>query len=165
MHSMLKTAACAIGALALAAPAAAQKNAPQGQAAPPQQAQRPNAPPPGPPRRAPQPYSPQPAVTASFAGRNANFTGVVDPAAGQLCYLLNVAGIDGVTGARIVTDKGQQVVNLETPVDGASGTCASIGADVAKALLASPGNYVVKIDNAAYPQGAASAPLVAQTYG
>jgi len=166
MHSMLKTTACAIGALALAAPAAAQQNAPQGQASPPQQGQRPpDAPPPGPPRRAPQPYKPQPAVTASFAGRNANFTGVVDPAAGQLCYLLNVAGIDDVTSARIVTDKGQPVVNLETPVDGASGTCASIGADVAKALLASPGNYVVQIDNAVYPQGAATAPLMAQTYG
>jgi hypothetical protein len=165
MHSMLKSAACVLGALALAVPAAAQQNAPPPQQQG-QQAQRPpNAPPPGPPRRPPQPYSPQPAVTASFAGRNANFTGVVDPAAGQLCYLLNVAGIPGVTGAKIVTDKGQPVVNLETPADGSSGTCASIGADVAKALLASPGNYVVQVDNAAYPQGAATAPLSAQTYG
>lgn len=163
MHTILKSAV-ALGALALAAAAVAQEGAPppgppQGQGtAPPRQ---------GPPRRAPQPYKPSPAVTASFGDRNPNFTGVVDPDAGQLCYLLNVAGIDGATSARIemgTPGKAQTVVNLQPPAAGSSGTCAQIGGDTARALLDHADKYFIEIDSAAYPQGAAYAPLKSETY-
>lgn len=164
MHTMLKSAA-ALGAVAFATAAIAQNAPPP---SPPANA-RPAPSRQGPPRRAPQPYKPAPAVTASFEGRSANFTGVVDPDQGQMCYLLNVAGIAGATGAKIVAgqpDKpGQVAVNLQPPTDGASGTCYTIGADAAKALLDHPERYYLEVDNATYPQGAAFAPLRSQTYG
>jgi len=172
MHDIVKSAAVALGTLALAATGASAQNnapppqAPQGQPAPGAQQAPPQQ---RPPRRAPQPYKPSPAITASFEGSSANFTGVVDPDSGQLCYLLNVAGIDGATAAKIVTGEpgkpGPAAVTLQPPADGSSGTCASIGADTAKALLANPGKYYLEVDNSAYPQGAAFAPIEAQTYG
>jgi hypothetical protein len=168
MHNVVKSAAFALGALGLATAGAAQQG---GNAPPAQQAPGAKAPPapPRPPRRAPPPYKPLPAVTARFEGRSANFTGVVDPANGQLCYLLNVAGIDGATAAKVVAGSpgkpGAVAVTLQPPVSGASGTCNTIGPDTAKALLDHPENYYLEVDNATYPQGAAFAPLKAQTYG
>jgi len=165
MHISMKAAALAAGALVVATAAPAQQNAPQGQPAPQQQGQQAQqAPPPGPPRRAPQPYSPQPAVTASFEGRSGSFSGVIDRDKGEMCYLLNAAGIAGATAAKIVSDKGAVAVDLQPPIGGASGTCAAIGADTAKALLDHPDNYWLQIDSATYPQ-ATMAPLRAQTYG
>jgi hypothetical protein len=160
MHISIKAAAVAAGALVLATAGVAQQNGPppqQGQQAPAQANQ-------GPPRRAPQPFSPQPAVTASFEGRSGSFTGIVDTEKGELCYLLNAAGIAGATSARIITDKGQPAVTLQPPVGGASGTCAAIGADTAKALLDHPERYWLEIGNATYPQ-ATLAPLHSQTWG
>ncbi|HEY7806035.1 MAG TPA: CHRD domain-containing protein [Croceibacterium sp.] len=164
MPTMLKSAA-ALGAVAFATAAIAQNAPPP---SPPANAQ-PAPPRQGPPRRAPQPYKPSPAVYASFAGRNANFTGVIDPNAGQMCYLLNAAGINGATSAKIVSgtpDKpGAVAVNLQPPTDGTSGTCYTLGADTAKALLDHPERYYLEVDNDTYPTGAAVAMLHAETYG
>jgi hypothetical protein len=159
---LMKAAALAAGALVFATAASAQENGP-----PPQQQgqQAQQAPPPQrPPRRAPEPYSPHPAVTASFEGRSGSFSGVIDKDKGEMCYLLNAAGIAGASAAKIVSDKGAVAVNLQPPVGGASGTCAPIAADTARALLDHPGNYWLQIDSATYPQ-ATMAPLHAQTYG
>jgi hypothetical protein len=160
MHIAMKAAALAVGALVFATAAVAQQNGPPPQAQG-QQGRPANQ---GPPRRAPQPFAPQPAVVASFEGRGGNFTGIVDKDKGELCYLLNVAGVDGANAAKIVSDKGAVAVNLQAPVGGASGSCAAIGADTARALLDHPERYWVQIDSAAYPQ-AAMAALHAQTYG
>lgn len=167
MHRIGKAAALAAGALVFATAAIAQENGPP--PGPPPQGQAQGQRPPGPPRRAPQPYKPSPAVYASFAGRNANFTGVIDPNSGQMCYLLNAAGIDGATSAKIVSgtpDKpGAVAVNLQPPTEGTSGTCYSVGADTAKALLDHPERYYLEVDNGTYPTGAAVAMLHAETYG
>jgi hypothetical protein len=160
MHTMLKAAAFALGTLALGGTGAAQQNrsAQQGQAAAPAQ----NAPQPPRGRPAPPPYSPAPVITASLdIGGSGNFTGVID--GGQLCYLLNAAGIAQPTAAHIHSGKageaGPAVVTLATPTDGASGACMPIAADLAKKLVADAPDYYLDIHSATYPQGEVRAQL------
>ena len=87
-----------------------------------------------------------------------NATVVVDPPKGTACYLMNVGGLDGVTAAHIHAggpgETGRVVVPFETPVDGSSGGCAQVTAEVSAALLANPGGYYVNVHTRAVPQGA-----------
>lgn len=115
----------AVGALALALPAAAQFGGP----------------PPAPNTGVP--------IHARLVGGNAsgNITVVVDPPKGQACYLMNVAGVENVTRARILAgENGNAVLNLDTPRDGSSGGCVQVTAQVAEALLANPGNHYVTLE-------------------
>ena len=128
-----------LGALALAVPAAAQEAA--------------------------NPYlSNDPIVFASLdIGGRGNFTGVIDPEANRLCYILNAPGVETPTAAHIHLggpgESGAPVVPLETPAEGASGGCVELEADLAKALVDNPGGYYVNVHNAAYPGGAVRAQL------
>jgi hypothetical protein len=96
-------------------------------------------------------------------GGSGNFTGVLDRQTNELCYILNADGVDQPTAAHIHVggpgESGQPVVPLETPDDGASGACVAVEASVAQALVANPGGYYVNIHNAAYPQGVVRAQL------
>lgn len=157
MHMVLKTAAFAFGSLILAASAAAQ-DAPKAGATAPQQA----------PRRGgfaprPQPAN-QPAITATLGvHRSGSFTGVIDPASNQLCYLLDAPAVANPTAARIglgmAGQAGQTVVTLADPADGSSGACQAIPAELAQALTKDPHKYYVEVDTAAFPHGAVSAQL------
>jgi hypothetical protein len=108
-------------------------------------------------------------VPASFVaadldiGGSGSFTGVIDPAKGQMCYMLDAAGIGHPTAAKIEAAgagaSGQAVVTLQAPTGGSSGDCAAIPANVARDLLAHPKGYALVIDTAAYPGGALRAPL------
>ena len=138
MHSILK-AGLALGAAAAAAAAYAQP--------------------------APPAWRPAPSITASLdIGGSGNFTGVIDK--GQLCYMINAAGIDNPTGAAIRSgkkaDAGAVVVNLKPPVGGASADCMPISDDLARKLVRNAGDYWFTIQSAAYPDGAAGAWLVGQ---
>ena len=133
MHAILK-ATLALGALAAAAAAYAQP--------------------------APAPWNPSPSVSASLdIGGSGNFTGVIDK--GQLCYMINAAGIDNPTAAVIRSgkkaDAGAVVMNLKPPVGGASADCAPIADDLARKLVKNAGDYWFTIQSAQYPQGAAGA--------
>ena len=138
MHVM-RIPALTLGTLALAVPAAAQEAA--------------------------NPYlSNDPIVFASLdIGGRGNFTGVIDPEANRLCYILNAPGVETPTAAHIHLggpgESGAPVVPLETPAEGASGGCVELEADLAKALTDNPGGYYVNVHNAAYPGGAVRAQL------
>ena len=138
MHSILK-AGLALGAAAAAAAAYAQP--------------------------APPAWRPAPSITASLdIGGSGNFTGVIDK--GQLCYMINAAGIDNPTAAAIrsgkKSDNGAVVMNLKPPVGGASADCTPIAEDLARKLVRGSNQYWFEVDSAAYPQGAAGAWLVGQ---
>ena len=114
---------------------------------------------------APAPWNPSPSVTASLdIGGSGNFTGVIDK--GQLCYMINAAGIDNPTGATIRSgkkaDAGAVVINLKPPVGGASADCTPVADDLARKLVKGSNQYWFEVDSAAYPQGAAGAWLVGQ---
>ena len=138
MHVM-RIPALTLGTLALAVPAAAQEAA--------------------------NPYlSNDPIVFASLdIGGRGNFTGVIDPEANRLCYILNAPGVETPTAAHIHLggpgESGAPVVPLETRAVGASGGCVELEADLVKALVDNPGGYYVNVHNAAYPGGAVRAQL------
>lgn len=178
MHTILRSTAIALGTLALAAPASAQQ-APAAEEAQNQQAQNQqaqnqepqNQEPPNrqaPNRQAPAQYvNDKPVLSASLdLGGTGSFTGVLDPQANELCYILNADAVDQPTAAHIHVggpgEDGAPVVPLATPDDGASGGCVTLEADLAQALVANPGGYYVNIHNAAYPGGAARAQLRGQ---
>lgn len=144
MHLNLKTSAPiilgALGVLALAAPAAAQRR--------------------GPPPDMPDIVNHNPILSADIGLRGpGSFTAVLDQAKGQLCYMIEAPALDRPTSAMIADASGKAVVKLAAPTGTASGGCAAVAADLGKALVANPGNYMVQVNTAAYPAGAASGKL------
>jgi hypothetical protein len=87
-------------------------------------------------------------------GDTGAFTGVLDHKTNQLCYMISAPDVQQATGARIVAD-GKAVVTLKAPAGGTSGSCVAVQPAVAKAMVASPNNYTVEVDNKAYPNGGA----------
>ncbi len=78
---------------------------------------------------------------------------------GTICYDLEVAGIDPATAAHIhvinpATGAGPVVVPLEAPTDGSSSACASVTAELIKAIRQNPESYYVNVHNTAFPAGA-----------
>ena len=87
-----------------------------------------------------------------------SFQATLTPNAGQLCYELDVTGVEMPTAAHIHTGAagvaGGVAVALETPADGDSDGCVTMDASLANAINANPGGYYVNVHNAAYPNGA-----------
>ena len=87
-----------------------------------------------------------------------NITVVIDPPKGTACYIMNVAGLDGVTAAHIHSggpgETGRPVVTLEAPDSGTSGGCVQVNADVSAAILGSPASYYVNVHTSTFPNGA-----------
>lgn len=167
MHTMVKSAAVALGSAALlgalAATAAAQQPAPKAQPGAKAPAAK-AAPQRRPPRRPPAKPANDPAITATLGAlRSGSFTGVIDPAKNQLCYMLNAPAVHSPTAAHIHKGKpdtaGSPVVTLKAPTDGASGGCQTIPASLAQALESNPHAFYVDVDNATFPHGAVSAQL------
>lgn len=112
----------------------------------------------GPPPNLPDMVNHNPILYADLDdGGPGQFTGVLDTATNQLCYMIDVPGIDG-TAAHIHSgaagQDGPVVVPLEAPKGGASGACTALKPDVAKALLSNPAGYYVNVHTAAYPMSA-----------
>lgn len=113
----------------------------------------------------PAPWNPSPSITASLdIGGSGNFSGVLDN--GQLCYIINAAGLANPTAAVIrsgkKSDNGAVVMNLRAPVGGSVGDCTPVAPDLARKLVKDAHNYWFEIDSAQYPQGAAGAWLMGQ---
>ena len=76
----------------------------------------------------------------------------------EICYTLEVSGIDTATMAHIQKGAagvaGPPVVTLDPPATGTSKGCAGAEADVVAALLAKPADYYVNVHNAPHPKGA-----------
>jgi hypothetical protein len=77
---------------------------------------------------------------------------------GEICYELTVSGIAPATAAHIhvgaVDNAGPVVVPLTPPTSGSSSDCASVNAELIKAIRQHPENYYVNVHNAAFPAGA-----------
>lgn len=146
MRNVLKPAALmlsgALAALVLTGPASAQF---------------------GPPPDMPDIVNHNPILHADLGlGGPGSFTGVLDQATGQLCYMLEAPGLDGTAAHIHVGAAGQDgapVVPLAAPKGGAGGGCVAVKPDVAKALLANPAGYYVNVHTAADPMGAARGQL------
>jgi len=144
MHSLLKSAAFALGPLALVAAIAVPAS---GQTPP------------------PPPYNPHPVLSADLGlGGPGQFNAVDDTGAGRLCYMLVAPGIADPTGAFIGDGKTHtSVLALQPPVGGTSGACADVGQALAQKLVDHAGDYAVYVQSAAYPNGtAAEATLTVQ---
>lgn len=86
----------------------------------------------------------------------ASFT--VNPGRGQICYALEVSGIDPATASHIhlapAGSPGPVVVPLTPPTSGSSSGCAEVSRELALAIIHDPTAYYVNVHNAAYPAGA-----------
>ena len=136
MHTNLKGAFAVLGILGLAAPAAAQFG--------------------GPP---PPPNTGIPLYTKLTGGSGeGKITVVVDPTKNTACYIMNVGALEGVTAAHIHSggpgETGRPVVTLEAPDGGTSGGCVPLNADLAAAILGSPGSYYANVHTRTFPDGA-----------
>lgn len=82
----------------------------------------------------------------------------IDTDKGQLCYTIEVQGIDPASIAHIhqgaAGARGGPVVSIDAPSTGKSQGCASAGADVLTAIIADPAGYYVNVHNGAHPGGA-----------
>jgi hypothetical protein len=82
----------------------------------------------------------------------------VNPGQSEVCYELEVSGIDPAVAAHIhhapVGVAGPVVVPLAAPTSGSSSACADVDRDLALAILKSPADYYVNVHNPAFPAGA-----------
>jgi hypothetical protein len=106
-----------------------------------------------------------PILTADLGARgHGAFTGVVDSAKNQLCYMMNVSGLDEPTAAHIhlggAGQDGAPVVTLKAPANGSSGGCVAVPANVIAAMVAQPAGYYVNIHTKTMPGGAVRGQLV-----
>ena len=82
----------------------------------------------------------------------------LNPGKNQLCYELNVEGIETPTAAHIheaVAGKaGPPVATLSVPGTGSSKDCATIPEKTILAIIKDPANFYLNVHNAEYPDGA-----------
>jgi hypothetical protein len=82
----------------------------------------------------------------------------VNPGQGEICYDLQVSGIDPATAAHIheapAGVAGPVVVSLEAPADGSSSACVAVPSEKAKDILKNSSDFYVNVHNAEFPGGA-----------
>lgn len=82
----------------------------------------------------------------------------VNPGRRELCYTLEVSGIEPATLAHIhrapAGSSGAPVVTLEAPTSGTSSDCVEVARALAGAILRNPADYYVNVHNDEYPGGA-----------
>ena len=83
----------------------------------------------------------------------------VNPGQRQICYEINVTGIEPATLAHIhkapPTAAGPAVVTLEPPTDGSSSGCVeNVDRTLLQEIIRNPGDYYINVHNAPYPAGA-----------
>jgi hypothetical protein len=90
----------------------------------------------------------------------------VNAASGQLCWELNVRGIDSASAAHIHRGEagsvGPPVVTLTPPVGERSEGCAAADAVVLAEMIARPHGFYVNVHTAAFPQSAIRGQLRSQ---
>jgi hypothetical protein len=77
---------------------------------------------------------------------------------GEICYRLDVAGIDPAVAAHIhhapAGVNGPVVVPLAAPTSGASSGCATVDQELIKDIIQNPEDYYVNVHTVAFPAGA-----------
>lgn len=85
-------------------------------------------------------------------------TVVVNPGREQLCYTINVSGIDPATMAHIheaqAGSSGPVILGLTAPTGGSSQACIAVSREQAKEIIRNPADYYVNVHNPAFPGGA-----------
>ena len=83
----------------------------------------------------------------------------INPGQQQVCYTINVTGIEPATLAHIhrggVTEAGPAVVTLEPPTDGSSEGCIeNVDRALLQQIIRNPSAYYINVHNTPYPAGA-----------
>ncbi len=92
-----------------------------------------------------KPLIPMRGTAASASGE---LTVQVDPKARKFCYAIDARGLDAVTDAA-VQKGGTTIVKLTKNRAGNWDGCADIAQDLGQAIVASPGDYTVTLNNGA----------------
>lgn len=92
-------------------------------------------------------------------GGSGSATVTPDPEAGQLCFTLEVEGVEGAAAAHVhegaADVAGPVVVPLETPAaDGSVEGCTEVEASILESIVADPASFYVNVHNAEFPDGA-----------
>ena len=92
------------------------------------------------------------------ADGSGSFEATIKPGGSQVCYNLEVGGIEPATAAHIHRggpgEAGPAVVTLQPPTHGESGACAEAEAELAREIAAAPERFYVNVHNAPFPAGA-----------
>lgn len=90
----------------------------------------------------------------------------LEPIDQMICWDVEVAGLDTVTGAHIhagaAATNGDIKVTLDTPVNGSSMGCQVIAVPLLQQMVATPGAFYVNVHTTAYPDGAIRGQLAKQ---
>ncbi|MBW3580756.1 MAG: CHRD domain-containing protein [Actinobacteria bacterium] len=82
----------------------------------------------------------------------------LQPADGQICYDINVEGIDPASAAHIHEGgpdvAGPVVVPLQAPSEGSIDDCAQVDVALIERIEADPSGFYVNVHNASHPDGA-----------
>jgi hypothetical protein len=82
----------------------------------------------------------------------------LNPGQREVCYQLNVSGIEPATAAHIhqapVGVAGPVVIALVPPTGGSSSACTSASRDLIEAIIQNPEAFYVNVHNSTFPAGA-----------
>lgn len=86
------------------------------------------------------------------------FAGRLNRSEGQLCYSMKVTKLKAPTAAKIhagpAGSAGDVALTLEAPANGESTGCVDVAREVADAMVTSPENFYVNVQNSEYQNGA-----------
>lgn len=87
-----------------------------------------------------------------------SFTATIKAGTSELCYSLEVGGIEPATAAHIhrgaAGEAGPPVLTIEPPTHSESIGCADVGRDLAVEMTAAPARFYVNVHNPDFPAGA-----------
>jgi hypothetical protein len=78
----------------------------------------------------------------------------INPGLGQVCWTIEVAGVDPITAAHIHVAPSTTTGPIVVPLNPYTGGCTDIDLELALAIITDPSSYYVNVHNATYPAGA-----------
>jgi len=78
----------------------------------------------------------------------------INPGTGEICWTIEVEGVDPITGAHIHFAPSTAPGPIVVPLDPYSGGCTEVSRELALAILTDPTSYYVNVHNATYLAGA-----------
>jgi hypothetical protein len=78
----------------------------------------------------------------------------INPGLGQVCWTIEVTGVDPITAAHIHIAPSTAPGPIVVPLNPYTGGCTDIDLELALAIITDPSSYYVNVHNATYPAGA-----------